>query len=85
MSKGAGVEGRRCCASSLSVCSEDENKGYPLEDRGLLTGGGKQFLPPSCSISKEKTWHHRWKLTSKCLGSRSKAFAAGDTDADNAA
>jgi len=54
-------------------------------DVGMPQVDAKVFLPPGASLSKESTWHHRWKISAKYLGQRSRCFQPGDVQADNAA
>ena len=60
-------------------------KATPWPDCGFSQAQAKEYLPPGATIGKEKTWHHRWKVQSKVLGSRSKVFAVGDAASDRAA
>ena len=41
---------------------------------GMPQVDAKVFLPPGASLSKESTWHHRWKIQAKYLGQRSRCF-----------
>ena len=72
-----------CDGAQGSIATHKKAIQWP--DRGFSQVQAKTLLPPGASISKEKAWHHRWKVQSLVLGQRSKTFAGGDPVADRAA
>ena len=52
---------------------------------GCSQAMAKAWLPPNASVSKETTWHHRWKAKASYLGHSSRSFNPAEAGADNRA
>ena len=57
---------------------------WPDHD-GLSQSEAKAYLPEGASISKEKTWHHRWKITARYMGQKSRTFDPAEVQSDHRA
>lgn len=90
MAKGALKKQAMESAMPMTIAAEqnlDEGRRQAVQfpPTGLTQVQAKRYLPPHSTISKERTWHHRWKVSAEYLGSRSKSFEGGNNDSDNEA
>lgn len=60
-------------SSSSSSAASGRKKVVVFPSIGFSKAQAKWFLPSGATLSTEKAWHHRWKVQSKMLGSRSRA------------
>ena len=60
------------------------NRKKPIPDTGMGISqkDAKQYLPPSCNISKQEEWHMRWRISAPYLVERSKVFERGNSAED---
>jgi hypothetical protein len=77
--------GKCAAAAEAAAAPHHVKKAIVWPPGGLTQAQAKGFLPPGASISKETTWHQRWRVESPELGQRSKSFRGEDVQADHEA
>jgi hypothetical protein len=60
--------------ASRPSMQRDRRQAISWPSEGMSQAAAKKLFPPQCSVSKEATWHHRWKARAPYLGSCSRMF-----------
>ena len=74
--------------SAAQPAAAGRKKAVPFPDgRGFTQAEAKVYLPESALLSKEREWHHRWKVTFKhaCARHPPKSLTFNSPEDDNRA